>query len=225
MPAVPAAMAAPAPVGGAQITPTPALQEGVPNPATPTNEFAEKVEKAFNAGQMSIRLVREMQDAVNKLADQIKAKQEQSPKAPVGVEERITALQNEVEAQKRNAAKDRLDASLVKAANEEKVSADRMEFLEFRLKKEHGERLTAEGIPDPTEPSKWISVATLVKGLLNRPEGAIFRSAPTTAALPSVGASAPGTVTDGLPEFSKDQFEKGLIPKEIRNTGLYRIKE
>jgi hypothetical protein len=141
----------------------------------------------------------------------------------VGIEEKVTALQKELESERARAAADRLEKAITLAASEHHVAADRMEFLEFKLRKAHGDSLTDKGVPDETAPGKLISISALVQGLLQSKEGAVFRSAPAATSLPAASPHDPPK--DGLPEFTKEEFEAGTIPLEIRKTGKYRIKE
>jgi predicted DNA-binding protein len=220
---VPSQMTPAATPAPAQQQAAPATQDGAKTPE-PKNEFADTVTKAFNASQMSIRMVKDMQESLAKLTEQLSTKQAEIKK-PAGVEEQLAALQRRVDEADANAARDRLNSELVKAASANKVASDRMDYLEFKLRKEHGDKLTDKGIPDPTAPGAMISSGTLVAGLLAKPEGAVFKSAPQTAALPAAASSAPTVAADGVPEFTVEQFEKGLIPPALRKAGAYRIKE
>lgn len=218
---VPAGQTAPAAVAPASPNATPANQEGAKAPEK--NEFAETVTKAFNASQMSIRMVKEMQDSLAKLTEQLSTKQAEVKK-PAGVEEQLAALQRRVDEADANAARDRLNSELVKAASANKVASERMDYLEFKLRKEHGEKLTDRGIPDPTAPGAMISIATLVAGLISRPEGAVFKMAPTAATLPASTSSVQSVGSDGVAEFTEEQYNAGLVPVALRKNGAYRIK-
>jgi hypothetical protein len=220
MPEVPAGTA-PAVATPASTQVAPATQDGV---HTPDRSDTETVQKAFNASQMSLRIVKELQETVADLKGQLVAKPPEVRK-PAGVEEQLASLQRRLDESEANAAKDRLNAAMITAASEHKVASERMDYLEFKLRKEHGEKLTANGVPDPTAPGAMISISTLVAGLLSRPEGAVFKMAPAAVQLPAGTSSAPTVAADGVPEFTIAQFEKGLIPKELRKAGAYRVKE
>jgi len=211
-----------APAAAASPNATPATQDGVKTPEK--NEFTEQVQKAFNASQMSVRMVKEMQDSLTKLTEQMAVKNAEVKK-PAGVEEQLAALQKRLDESEANAARDRLASAMTKAASEHKVASDRMDFLEFKLRSEHGDKLSDRGVPDPTAQGAWISVNTLVGALLAKPEGAVFKAAPQTASLPASTSSAPSVAADGVPEFTVEQFEKGFIPPALRKAGAYRIKE
>jgi hypothetical protein len=209
-----------APAAAASPNATPAPTQGVTNePKTvPFDEYERVKGAAFKAN----RLYEELAQKV----DKIQAGPAAAPevKKPAGVEEQLAALQKRLDESEANAARDRLTTTLTKAAQEHGVAADRMDFLDFRLQKEHGKNLTDKGVPDPTAPGSFITITTLVAGLLAKPEGAVFRSAPSAAALPNGGSNAHGGAS-GKPRFTREQLETGKVPLEIRKTGNYEIIE
>jgi len=196
------------------------------------DEKVDKVEKAFNASQMAMRQTREMLDTVKALREEVSSWKEQQSKAkakmpaelPAGLEDRMKDLESKLQASESARAKEKLDSTILHAASKKGVDPRRIDYLTYKLKQQHGDTLTHEGIPDAFADGKHTSVDALIEGLLGTDEGAVFKAAPQTAKLPVADSSAQSS-TDKLPEFSKADLEAGRIPPAIRKTGLYRIKE
>ena len=147
----------------------------------------------------------------NRVADELNAKIEklqgqptpQSVGKPAGVEEQLAALQKRLDESESNAARDRLSAALTKAAQENGVAADRMDYLAYKLQQKHGKDLSDKGVPDATAPGAHITVNTLVAGLLASSEGAVFKSAPVAASLPSAGNKSAASVATKTMKLSE----------------------
>jgi len=208
------------PASTASQTPAPAQTQSVTNePKTvPYDEYERVKGAAFKAN----RLYEELAQKLEKLQT-AQPQAHDIPKPPAGVEERLSKLAEELAAERHARAEEKLQIRIMEAAGKHGVSPERVEFLDFKLRKANA-GLSADGVPDPVNPSAKISIDTLVSSLLSTSEGAVFKSAPATASLPGA-AKTQVAQSDGLPEFTKEQFEKGLIPVAIRKAGAYRVKD
>ena len=214
---VPAATPAPAePVVTASPTTTPAPDSGVKQESpkvVPYDEYERVKGAAFKAN----RLYEEVLAKVEKLSQ---PPQKTESKPPAGVEERLNSLAQQLDEERRARAEEKLQIRVMEAASRHGVAADRVDYLDYKLRKANP-KLTADGVPDETNPGAKISVDTLVSSLLGTPEGQVFKAAPATTSLPA--SSGTKTQPSGKPRFTKEQFERGLIPVALRKTGNYEV--
>jgi len=186
-------------------------------PAPVQSEPTDKTEarKAFDASQMAMRKLRDSEVAIKTLTDEVTALRSQLAKPaapepkpkpdamPAGVEGRLQELEGKLEASEAMRAKEKLDAEILGAATKQGVDPQRVDYLTYKLKNEHGDALTHEGVPDPMTDGAKMSVPTLISSLLKTPDGAVFKAAPQTATLPtqSTDSPAPQTKTMKRAEF------------------------
>jgi hypothetical protein len=204
---------APANAAPAPATPS-AAKAPQPAPEAVSKEEFRKVEG------MAYKLERLMEGVTKKLdgLQPIAAPAQVAPKSPAGVEERLDKLTSELEQERAARKEEKLQIAIMSAAGKAGVSPDRVDYLDFKLRKGNKD-LSAEGVQDPNNPAARISVETLVTSLLSTPEGAVFKAAPATTTLPAAGtAKAQG---NEKPKFKRSEFAK--IPAELRKSQNYEI--
>jgi hypothetical protein len=123
---------------------------------------------------------------------------------PQGVEAELKELRAELAEQKRVAAQEKLDAEIMRSATALGVDPSRVKYLKMELRESHGKDLTHEGTPDAMDPSKCISVETIIAGILRSPAGAMFKAAPSAASLPIANANQK---VDSTRKISRADFD------------------
>jgi hypothetical protein len=201
-----------------------------PAPATPnaanaepqTGKPAVTVEEFRKVEGMAYKLERLMEGVTAKLTSlqPAAAPAQAAPKSPAGVEERLDKLTSELEQERAARKEEKLQIAIMSAAGKAGVAQDRVDYLDYKLRKAHGAALTSAGIPDQSNPAAKVSIETLVTSLLSTSEGAVFKAAPQTAAIPAANAQK-AAGQDALPKFTSAQFNGGEIPAEIRKSGRY----
>jgi len=191
---------------------TPAAPAAAASPnATSAQAQSVTVEPMVALSKADFEALKGSVHRANRVADEANARVEklqgqtapQVASKPAGVEEQLAALQKRLDESEANAARDRLSAALTKAAQENGVSADRMDYLAFKLQQKHGKDLSDKGVPDATAPGALITVNTLVSSLLASAEGAVFKSAPAVASLPNAKNTSPASVAGKTMKLSE----------------------
>ncbi len=209
------ASAAPAPATPNAANATPTAQ---PEPVS-REEFKKLEGMAYKLDRLMENVTKRL-ESVQQPQPPAQAPATPAPKSPAGVEERLDKLTLELEQERAARKEEKLQIAVMAAASKAGVAPERMDYLDYKLRRAHGSALSADGVPDPSNPSARISIETLVTSLMSTTEGAVFKAAPVTSSLPS---AAPTKTPDGKRIFKASEFAK--IPPDIRQSGNYELVE